>query len=213
MSIFDEGNKVTSNYWKYPNVGDKVEGTYTDKRVTTNRLKPGEDQIVYTLKQEDDSFIDVYGKPAIDAQMRNIKIGQIIGFQFTEEKESKVPGYNNTKVVQVFANPDVMDNEWLENKEFDNVVRKEEEIDSDGPNVPETTTDGKVENGTFFKKDEVKSKTADIEAVMAEINTLAKEKLGAETPEDVKMKTMEATGLAFIEGNLPQILTALKAIK
>lgn len=206
MSIFDKDNKVTSVYWKYPNVGDKIEGTYIDRRVGTNRLKPGEEQIVYTLKTPEGIITDVYGKAGIDAQMKNVKLGQIIGFEFTEEKPPSQPGHSATKIVQVYANEKIVDEDWVKgintNADASSSATPEPTAQpAPTPAAPAATT-----------APATPSATADLEETIKEINNLAIAKLGAVTPEEVKTKAMEATGLAFIEGNLPQILDALKAL-
>lgn len=204
MSIFDDNNKVTSNYWKYDTVGDKIEGTYIDRRVTTNRLKPDAEQIVYTLKQPDGIVTDVYGKPGIDAQMKNVKLGQIIGFEFKEEKEATVPGHNNTKIVQVYANPKIVDENWLKGIDDEQAINAAEAVGTPAASVPATPATEAPATPTGTEA------TPSLEATVKEINNLAVEKLKATTPEDVKAKVMEATGLAFIEGNLPQILELMR---
>jgi len=205
MSIFDdEGNKMTSQYWKYPNVGDKVEGTYVERRVTTNRLKKDAEQIVYSIMLEDGTFTDVYGKPGIDAQMRNVKLGQIIGFEFVREDPPKQAGHSPTKIVQVYANPKTVNEDWIKGINGEATVPQ-----AAGPVTPEQTQ-APAEAPVAAPVEP--SATADLEALVKEVNDLATAKLGATDPEDVKTKTMEATGLAFIEGNLPQILEALKAL-
>ena len=218
MSIFDEGNKLTSDYFKFTNVGDKVEWTYIDRRVTVNKLKNNEEQIVYTLKTPDGEVTDVYGKAGIDAQMRNVKLGQIIGFEFIESKPAKQAGYNDTKIIQVYANPKIVDELWM--KGIDGVDVTEamssgtapvsESAPAQAPATPAVTPAPAAE---VTPAPAAPSATADLEEVIKEINNLAISKLGATTPEDVKTKAMDATGLAFIEGNLPQMLELLKAMK
>ena len=39
----------------------------------------------------------------IDNQMRNIKIGQVVGFKFTDEKPSQKKGFNALKIIKVYA--------------------------------------------------------------------------------------------------------------
>ena len=55
---------------------------------------------------------NVGGKPAIDAQMRNVKVGQIIGLKFVESVPNKDPKKYPTKVVKLYTEGR-MDEEFL----------------------------------------------------------------------------------------------------
>lgn len=127
MDIFDEENKVTSQFWAYKKIGDKIKGTYISKRTQLNQLS-GKDQIIYEIMTDDYDFWNIGGKPGIDMQMKRVKFGQIIGFEFTEERKSKTPGLHPTKVVQVFARPDIVNEEWLKEQEEAKAAAPEEEI-------------------------------------------------------------------------------------
>jgi len=50
------------------------------------------------------------------------------------------------------------------------------------------------------------------EQMLMEVNELASFKLGANTPEEIPAKVVMATGLAFVELNLPQIIEQLKKL-
>jgi len=198
MNIFSDENKVKSNWWQKKQIGDSIEGTLISKRTVLNQLR-NQDQTVYELKvsslvQEGKpvaaigEFWNVGGTFGIDQQMRNVKLGQIIGFKFTEERKPSKPGLNPTKVVQVYANPKVVDEQWIKEQ------AEQMEVEANIAETEETVA------------------PLDTSAMLTRIDVLAKEKLGAVTPEDVKNKTMEYTGLAFIEINLPQIVQMLEQL-
>lgn len=137
-----EENEVKSNWAKF-NVPmeDKIFGTLISKRQMKSNIqgKEGELVWVYEMKADSGSFheIDdkkkvveepivinagevwsVGGKPGIDTQMRNIKLGQKIGFKFIDEKASKTKGFAPAKNIRVFApkgddGQAQMDAEWL----------------------------------------------------------------------------------------------------
>lgn len=117
VNIFDPNYKVQTNTFKHKVIGDKIQGTLVGKRVTTNRLKNGEDQLVYDLKLDDGSIVSVFGKPGIDYQMKAVKLGQIVGMEYTKDLPPKVQGHSATHVIQVFADPKVVDQEWLNEQE------------------------------------------------------------------------------------------------
>lgn len=118
-------NEVKTSTIKWGKVGNWFKGTLTDNtRQQQNQLsKDKEMQAVYEFKiaggsfnginpdksispdptvLEAGSFWTVYGKGAVQGQMRNAKLGQIVGMRFVEEKASKQPGFNPTKVIKVF---------------------------------------------------------------------------------------------------------------
>ena len=142
----DEGNEVQSNWVKF-NVPmeDKIFGTLIAKRIMKSTIpgKENEDVNVYDLKADMGSFHEadekkvvipeaitiqagdiwsIGGKTGIDAQMRNIKLGQKIGFKFIDEKPSKTKGFAPAKNIRVYApkNEDgtpQMDDEFLAQQE------------------------------------------------------------------------------------------------
>lgn len=140
--VFDESNEVPSNWVKF-NVPqeDRIFGTLIDKRQIKSQLpgKEGELAWVYEMKADYGSFHEqddkkkvveepvvinagevwsVGGKESIDVQMRNIKLGQKIGFKFVDELPSKTKGFAPAKRIKVYApknadNTYQMDEEWL----------------------------------------------------------------------------------------------------
>jgi hypothetical protein len=141
-----EDNEVTSNWVKF-NVPmeDKIFGTLIAKREMKSSIpgKENETVAVYDLKADMGIFHEadekkvvipepitinagdiwsIGGKAGIDAQMRNIKVGQKIGFKFIDEKPSKTKGFAPAKNIRVYApkNDDgtpQMDDEFLAQQE------------------------------------------------------------------------------------------------
>lgn len=138
----DESNEVKSMWAKFNVAGeDKIFGTLIAKRQIKSNLpgKTGELVWVYDLKADSGSVhaLDkkkklipepivanegeiwaVGGKPGIDAQMRNVNVGQKVGFKFLGEVEAKTAGYNPAKQIKVYTpkNDDgsyQMDEEWI----------------------------------------------------------------------------------------------------
>lgn len=138
-----DDNAVTSNWikWNVP-MEDKVFGTLISKRQIKSAIVGKENEMVnvYELKADTGSFHEVDdkkklietpitinageiwsigGKAGIDAQMRNIKVGQKVGFKYTDEQPNKIKGYAPSKSIKIFApkNDDgtpQMDMEWVE---------------------------------------------------------------------------------------------------
>lgn len=122
--IFDPKNQVKATTLKFGKIGDWFKGTLTDDtRVAPNRLNPDKgDQRVYQFKAKGGSFhginnkvVDaepteckegefwqVYAGKVMQSQLRNAKIGQIVGFRFDSEKAPTQPGHSPTKVINVY---------------------------------------------------------------------------------------------------------------
>lgn len=152
--VFNEENEVQSNWVKF-NVPqeDKCFGTLLAKRQIKSQLPGKEGQLawVYDMKMDYGSFHEqdekkkvieepviinagdfyaVGGKDSIDAQMRNIKVGQKIGFKFIDELPSKTKGFAPAKRIKVYApkNDDgsyQMDEEWLREQSVANFDKDE----------------------------------------------------------------------------------------
>lgn len=132
-NLFDEKNEVKSSFVSWGAVGDWIKGTLVDVREIESRLpgKEGTRVKVYELKAkagsfhniddkknpidppieiEDGTFWTIGGRPGIDNSMRNIRLGQIVGFKFKEEIPAKTKGFSATKVIKVYAGE--MDPDW-----------------------------------------------------------------------------------------------------
>ena len=126
MSIFDKENRIQSNWMKFEKVGDKIEGTLIAKRAIFNQLS-GRDQIVYEIKKTNGEYWNIGGKPGIDAQMQKVRVGQIVGFEFIKERKPSRAGYHPLKIIQIYANPDIIDEEWLQQHEEEIVSKQSEQ--------------------------------------------------------------------------------------
>jgi hypothetical protein len=216
MSIFNEENKVKGSWMKFNKIGDSIEGTFIAKREVPSRLNNDELQNVYEIKVSGKVIMDgveqqsndgdiwfVGGKKFIDNQMRHIRVGQIIGLRYESNVPSKRPGLSPLKVIQTYANASVVDIDWLESQDAMETAENVEYAQ------PAPVANNKKKEEDFIKDlDEI-----DLENKRQLIAKLAQQKLGASSDmEDVKMKVMEATKKAFIDQNLEEIISALKAL-
>jgi hypothetical protein len=125
--IFNDANevKVEYNNIKFGKIGDYFKGTLTDNtRQIVNNLSPKKEmQTIFEFKAHAGSFHDIVkkqiaatptaiekgefwsyitSKPAIIQQMKNAKIGQVVGLRFAEIKKATQPGFDDTKIIKVF---------------------------------------------------------------------------------------------------------------
>jgi len=226
-SIFDNpNNKVKSSWWQKNSVGDKIEGTLINKRTQLNQLS-GKDQNIYELKLPNGEYWNVGGSIAIDAQMRQVRLGQIVGFEYIEERPSKKPGMSPTKVVQVWADTKLVDEEWIGEQEENNNMNgtqeyKEETSPLDGVSfiddlkkqsetkeAPQATAPIQP---TLDTSTPVATPALTTPELIAAISTLVQEKFGITDANEIKTKVIEETTLPFVESNLPDILKKLEAL-
>lgn len=122
--LFKEENEMKSSFVSWGAPGDYFVGTLMSKREVENQLSDKHEmQTIYEFKMQEGTFHtldakknpvepaviinkdevwNVGGKAAVDQQMRNIKIGSVVGMKFIEEREAKQKGYNPTKVIKVY---------------------------------------------------------------------------------------------------------------
>lgn len=133
--IFDDANEMKSSFFVKGKPGDNIKGTVVGVSQNINKMN-GKDSHTWEIKASGGSFhkLDENKAPvkevteikdgeywsisadfnsALDKQMKNIKIGQIIGIKFTETLKPTVAGHSPTKVMKVYTSGD-MDKSVLE---------------------------------------------------------------------------------------------------
>ncbi len=130
-------NPPASPYFKLKKIGDKCRGFLVSTSVRDNDMKPGTKQTVYKIQVpkgemyqaylkgdemvevKEGETIDVYGRMPIErdgqtvsiaAGVDNAKIGQMIGFKFTEERKTEkgfsakiMQGYKSEEIDETIA--------------------------------------------------------------------------------------------------------------
>lgn len=134
-NIFDPKNEIKAAWLKFNKIGDWFTGTLIGKREIKNTL-PGDNFgkmiKVYDFKASGGSFHSLDGSKqlietpviveagqvwtlggriVIDNQMRNVKLGQKVGLKFTETKPAKQKGFNDLKIIKVYAG--AQDPDWM----------------------------------------------------------------------------------------------------
>lgn len=196
-SIFDEKNKVTGAFFQFKAINDQVGGTLVDRRQVPDKMNPGKQQWIYELKGPNGEIILIGGKTGIDMQMKNIRLGQVIGMKYLRDKPNINPSLRAAKIIQVYADPNVVDEEWLKDREMDeaNAGEAPEALPENGGPVAEALE--------LFDSPAEK---------LEKIYTLAEIKLGIKETAAAEKAIMEKTGLPFLESNFDEILTKLKNI-
>lgn len=121
-----EEQKIVYKTLAWGKVGDWFKGTLTDntRQIVNNLSAKKEMQTIFEFKAIGGSFHDIVkkvvnteatecvkgefwsiitSKPAMLQQLKNAKLGQIIGLRFAEVKESKTPGFDDAKIIKVYV--------------------------------------------------------------------------------------------------------------
>ena len=212
-NIFEEAKEKVVPVWaKFVNAGDSVQGTYVGK-IVGQKDGYNNEQIIYQLLQEDGSVTNVgfgLNKKVLNADMQSVKFGQIIGFKFkgtvniTDRRTGKNVGVKDFALHQ---DPKIVDAKWLqENQGNMPEVVKATPVMSAEDSVNEFAND--VKGDVPFSS----PTSLTNEDKLKVIEKLAKDKLGATTTDDVKLKVMENLNLAYIPINYDKITVALASL-
>jgi hypothetical protein len=226
VDIFAEGSSSQVSWAKFQTIGDKVQGTYIGSYKAINKFN--QSQTIYQLLDENGGVVNVGvldSKKALHAVMDHVFLGQDIGFKYTEDRPSKNGTNNATKIIAVWQNPKIVNQEWIdrqkelgqlkvaENAGFTSPVgaASVEEGDDDVEDDEDESTEGGDGWGAFGS---VTPAAPDLGVdKLQRISDLAAQKLGVSGDASIiKDKVMEATGLAFIPVNYDQIISALEAL-
>lgn len=228
--IFKEAKEAIIPTWaKFVNPGDSVQGTYVGK-IVGQIDGYGNEQMIYQLLQDDSSITNVgfgLNKKFIIQGMESVNFGQIVGFKFKGKitVKDKFGKPVEVKDFGLYQDPKTVDQKWLEeNKDnmpiatisVDKAI-EQSKIDADKkfneigntPTPSPVTPEGK--DGTDVPFSSEGSLTE--EDKLKVIEKLAKDKLGAITLEDTKIKIMEKYEIAFIPLNYSQIIEQLTTLK
>lgn len=116
INIFDSATPQNGEFFAFKKVGDAVQGTYIDKKTGIDGYN--NPQTIYVIKDADGKIWNIGFKDTstiIHERMNGIHMGQIVGFKYDEERESKKnPGLNKAKIIRVYADPKFVDTVWLD---------------------------------------------------------------------------------------------------
>lgn len=208
MNIFDEGKSLNPSVdftWvSFKAIGDKYQGVYIG--TVKNNDGYGNPQTTYLIEQPDKTVLGVGmkdSKERFHELMSGVKIGQIVGFIFSKEVETGKP--NKAKIIEIITNSSAVDINWV-GKQGVNTSIVEEENGGIG-HIPEN-----VFGDVVAPVLEASPSSLSIPEKIKKVTEIAKEKLGANGPEDIKVKVKENTGLDLTPANLDEILSVLEVL-
>lgn len=126
-NLFNDSKEAKIDYknLKFGKVGDWFKGTLTDntRQIKNNLSAKGEMQTIFEFKSHGGSIHEIENKVVKEtptvipkdefwsyitskgpmlSQLKQAQLGQIIGLKFVEERASKTPGMNATKIIKVY---------------------------------------------------------------------------------------------------------------
>jgi len=197
--LLGEKDLITGSWFNFDKIGDILVGTYVNKGHVPSKYH-AEDDEVYEIKTDDGDIHLVRERQCIKDDMRNIRLGQIVKFVFMSEKDT---GKGNPfKDINVYANREVVDEEWLQ--------EQEEKVSAMGDDATPTDATPKeeidVKDIKFVEPGNGDSPVMTDEQMLAQIIELGKTKLGAKDDEEAKIKVMEKTEMPLTPKNYSQII-------
>jgi hypothetical protein len=220
--IFENAKPQDGEFFKFKNVGYSIQGTYIDVRNGTDSF--GNAQTIYII-------LDASGKAwnlgfrqtalVIHERMNGVRFGQIVGFRFDEERESKKNPGTKAKIIRIYADPKLVDHDWLKHQSeieatytkpsFNATVANTVEEKEEGINVldiPFKVPEDAAPAGGNLPATEEKPRNDAIDAIrnLAKTKGLTNEAM-TEKEED---ETIEKyTKLPLVEENLTKIIISL----
>jgi len=117
VNIFECAKPQGGEFFKFKNLGDSIQGTYIDVRESIDSY--GNEQFIYVLVDASGKIWNLgFRKTAtiIHERMKGIHFGQIVGFRFDEERESKRNQGTKVHIIRIYADPKLVDTAWLEQR-------------------------------------------------------------------------------------------------
>ena len=220
IDIFASAKPQSGKFFSFKNVGDSIQGTYIDVRNGIDSY--GNQQTIYVIQ---DSKGEVWNLGfrmtalVIHERMNGIKFGQIVGFRFDEHRDSKKNPGTKVKIIRIYADPKLVDQEWLEHQKAVEAnyarpsgsvvsaeVAKDEDIDED--DVPFGAPSNVVPAGGGLPTAEAKPRNEAIDAIrnLAKTKGLTNDSMSEEEADAVIEKY---TGLTLSEEHLTKVIISL----
>jgi len=147
IDIFENATPQSGEFFKFKNVGDSIQGTYIDVHDGTDSF--GNEQTIYMIQDSDGKIWNVAFRKAslyVHERMAGIKFGQIVGYRFDEERESKKMPGTKAKIIRIYADNKFVNHEWLARQKELEINYKEGESTGVAPVVAKPVISDSGEN-------------------------------------------------------------------
>lgn len=117
VDIFSNATPQEGEFFAFKKIGDAIQGTYIGKKDMMSTLY-GMMQTIYILSDINGKIWNVaFNKERATItheRMSGIRLGQIVGFKFEDEKAPTKAGYKPTKIIRIYADPKYVNQAWLD---------------------------------------------------------------------------------------------------
>lgn len=157
LNIFENATPNSGEFFKFKNIGDSIQGTYIGKNEGVDSF--GNEQCIYMIQDKEGKVWNVaFRKESqfVNERMDMISLGQIVGYRFDEERDSKKMPGKKAKIIRIYADNKFVDTEWLaRQKELSSYSSNEEvdEIESTIKNAFEAPANSTVASGSLPKSE------------------------------------------------------------
>lgn len=236
VNIFDDANPYSNpmdlrgEFFKFDEVGARIQGTLVG--VFDSIDSYNNEQFVYVLKTDDGTHHNVSFRKTntpMNSRLSNVALGQIIGFAYEGDVESKKSPTGKRKDIKLYEDRKYVDQAWVEKyaaglrtpaEIISGSVQSVEDVPVHGTqSVPDhlnqvgdplapamsqaAQTQSQPVSGGFPQQD---NQPNDVDA-LTPVRRLAEAK-GLTTDEDIKQKT----GLEVTEDNVTQLILTLSSL-
>ena len=115
VNIFEVVQPQSGEFFKFKNIGDGIQGTYVSRREGIDSYE--NEQIIYVLLDKDGKIWNIGFRKVqiiIHETMNLVRFGQIVGFRYDEDRDSKRNPGTKAHIIRIYADPKLVDNEWIE---------------------------------------------------------------------------------------------------
>jgi hypothetical protein len=222
IDIFSSAKPQSGKFFAFKNVGDSIQGTYIDVRNGIDSF--GNQQTIYVLQDANGEVWNLGFRLTalvIHERMNGIRFGQIVGFRFDEHRDSKRNPGTKVKIIRIYADPKLVDQEWLDHQKAVEAnyarpsaavvaaeVKEEEEDPFDDDDIPFGAPSSAAPATGNLPKAEEKPRNEAVDAIrnLAKTKGLTSESM---TEEEADAVIEKYTGLSLTEENLTKVIISL----
>lgn len=217
VNIFEKASPNSGEFFKFKNVGDSIQGTYINKSEGVDSFN--NTQLIYAVKDSEGKVWNVaFRKEAafVNERMEGIRFGQIVGFRFDEERDSKKMPGKKAKIIRIYADEQFVDQDWINaRKNLDSCSGQEEtsveesEIEAAMNDAFKAPADAVAASGVLPEEDK---KNNALEAVrqLARTKGITSSELPIQEQDNL---IVAFSGLPLTEENLTQVIIKITGHK
>jgi hypothetical protein len=217
VNIFEKASPNSGEFFKFKNIGDSIQGTYINKSEGVDSYN--NTQFIYAVKDSEGKVWNVaFRKEAafVNERMEGAKFGQIVGFRFDEERDSKKMPGKKAKIIRIYADEQFVDQDWINaRKNLDSCSGQEEtpveesEIEAAMNDAFKSPADAVAASGVL-PEDDKKNNALEAVRQLARTKGITSSELPIQEQDNL---IVAFSGLPLTEENLTQVIIKITGHK